>query len=180
MAWWDRLRRGRRFDRLVEPVFDGVYRFARSLCRDPILAEDLVQESLLNAMSRLDTLRDDAAFKVWLHRVVYTTHLDRIDREQRHRRRIEAAGAGETVPFPTPADRLDQRQLGLRLAEALAQLPDDQRQAVWLVDVEQMTFADAAEVLDLKPGTVASRVARGRAALRADLSDVARDRGVIA
>jgi RNA polymerase sigma-70 factor (ECF subfamily) len=183
MGLWSDIRqerqRERRFDRLVRPQFDALYRFARSLAKDPVGAEDLLQESMVNALSRLDTLRDEGAFKVWVHRVVYRTFLDRLDRERRHLRRVEAAGEARMAAFPTPVERLEERQLGDRVAHAIALLPEDQQRAVTLVDVEGLTFAEAAEVLGVKQGTVASRVARGRAALRADLWDVARDRGVV-
>lgn len=172
-----------RFDVLVAPQLDGLLRFARSLARDPIAAEDLVQETLVNAMSRLHTLRDDAAFGVWSHRVMYSTHLDRRVREHRHLRRIEAAGREEQAPAepPDPGQRVEQHQLGDALAVALNRLPDDQREAVWLVDVEGRTFAETAAILGVKQGTVASRVARGRAALRDDVEvrRSARDVGVI-
>jgi RNA polymerase sigma-70 factor, ECF subfamily len=179
MGWWSDIQRERRFDRLVRPQFDGLYRFARGLSRDPVGAEDLLQEAMVNALSRLDTLRDEGAFRVWVHRVVYRTFLDRVDREKRHRRRVEAGGEAQMVAFPTPMERLEQRRLGDRVAKAIAMLPDDQQRAVSLVDIEGLTFAEAAEVLGVKQGTVASRVARGRAALRADLWDVAHDRGVV-
>lgn len=179
MGWWSDIQRQRRFDRLVRPQFDGLYRFARGLAKDPVGAEDLLQESMVNALSRLDGLRDEGAFRVWVHRVVYRTFLDRMDREKRHLRRVEAAGEAQMVAFPTPMERLEQRRLGDRVAQAIAMLPEDQQRAVSLVDIEGLTFAEAAEVLGVKQGTVASRVARGRAALRADLWDMARDRGVV-
>jgi RNA polymerase sigma-70 factor (ECF subfamily) len=178
-GWWRR----RRLDRLLEPsALARVSRFARTLCRDPVTAEDLVQEALINAFTRLDTLRDDAAFRVWMHRVVYTTFLDRQDREQRHQRRIEAMAADQAsapLPFPTPADQEEARQLADQLERAIACLPPDQRQVVVLVDVEGLSFAEVAHVLELKQGTVASRVARGRAALRVALWEVGLEQGVV-
>jgi RNA polymerase sigma-70 factor (ECF subfamily) len=130
-------------------------------------------------MSRLDALRDDRAFRVWSHRVVYTTFLDRQDREARHRRRAEAGGEAVMVRFPGPAEREEQRRIGARITRAIALLAPERRAAVVLVDVDGMTFAEAAEVLGVKVGTVASRVARARSELRADLADLAREEGVI-
>ena len=179
MGWWSDTLGRRRFDRLVRSELDGLLRFAVHLCRDPVAGEDLVQEALVNAIARLDTLREDAAFRVWARRVVYTTFLDRQDREARHARRAEAGGEAVMVRFPGPAERAEQRRIGRRIEEALAALPPDRRAAVVLVDVEGLSFVEAAEVLGVKVGTVASRVARGRAELRADLSDLAREEGVI-
>ncbi|MCB9797956.1 MAG: hypothetical protein H6741_35195 [Alphaproteobacteria bacterium] len=94
------------------------------------------------------------------------------------------AAAARGVGAPRPARRrpgrdLGDRRLGDRLDRALAGLPPGQREAVWLVDGLGLKFSEAAEVLDLQPGTVASRVARGRAALRVELAELARERGVI-
>ncbi|MEZ4236234.1 MAG: sigma factor-like helix-turn-helix DNA-binding protein [Myxococcota bacterium] len=81
------------------------------------------------------------------------------------------------APPPTPADRLhEQQELGAGLAAAIDALPDDQREAVWLVDVEGMAFAEVAAVLGVAQGTVASRVARGRASLRVTLAALAAGR----
>jgi RNA polymerase sigma-70 factor (ECF subfamily) len=183
VTWWAGWLRRRRLDRLLEPqALARVARFARTLCRDAVLADDLVQESLMNAFTRLDTLRDDAAFHVWMHRVVYTTFLDRQDREQRHQRRLDALAADRSsapLPFPTPADQEEARQLASQLERAIGELPPEQRQVVVLVDVEGLSFAEVSHVLGLKQGTVASRVARGRAALRAALWEVAAERGVV-
>lgn len=183
MGFFSDQRRRWRLSRLLTPAArESVARFARSLCPAPDAADDLVQEALLNAWSRLDALADDGAFRVWLHRVLYTTFLDRADRERRHARKLSALAADESqapLPFPTPAERLASLEIGERLRAAIEALPHEQRQVVLLVDVEGLTFAEAAHVLDIKQGTVASRVARGRAALRADLWDIAPERGVI-
>lgn len=183
MQWWSDLRRRRRLDRLLGGAgMARVSRFARSLCRDPVAADDLVQESLVNALTRLDSLRDDAAFRVWMHRVVYTTFLDRVDREERHQRRVKALSADRAsapLPFPPPSARQEAQELGQRLQQAIDALPDEQRQVIVLVDVEGLGFAEVALVLGLKQGTVASRVARGRAQLRTWLWDVAAERGVV-
>ncbi len=175
MAFWKR----RSFTRLVDPVFDDLARFARRLARDPEDAEDVLQEALIVGLRRLDGLRADHAFRVWMHRVLYTTWLDRRDREARHRRRVEAAADAHILRFPCPAERLADRRLGEALVMAIEALPDPQREAVWLVDVQGMSFSEAAAVLGIKRGTVASRVARARAVLRVELAEVARERGVI-
>ena len=77
-----------------------------------------------------------------------------------------------------PDRQVERRQLGQRLSDALDGLPSDQREAVWLVDGQGLSFGEAAEVLAVPPGTVASRVARGRMSLRTTLAAVAADEGV--
>ncbi|MBX2797569.1 MAG: sigma-70 family RNA polymerase sigma factor [Myxococcales bacterium] len=174
MRW---LRR-RRLDRLLKPVLPGLRRFCRRLCRDADEAEDLLQEAVLAALGRFGKLRHEGAFKVWMHRIVYTVHLDRRDREARHRRRVDAYAQVVALPGAT-VDPAEARWLGRALATALDALPDLQREAVWLVDVEGLSFTETAEVLGCKRGTVASRVARARAALRQDLAQVAHEVGVL-
>lgn len=183
VGWWSDRVQHKRLERLLSGGGrEAVLRFARTLCRDAVSADDLAQEALLNAWRRLETLREDGAFRVWMHRVVYTTFLDRQDRERRHQRKVDAVsheGTIEPLPFPTPIERLTAHELSDRLWQAIASLPPDQRQVVLLVDIEGFGFAQVAHVLEIKQGTVASRVARGRAALRAELWDVAAERGVI-
>lgn len=179
MSPWTHALRARRLERLVRPHLDGLLGFARRLTADEPTAEDLVQEAMVAALRRIGGLRDDAAFRTWMSRVVYTTWLDRLDRESRHRRRVERVGQAQVLPFPGPHERLEDRRLGARMLRALDELPAPQREAVWLVDVQGFTFGQAAEVLGIRQGTVASRVCRARAALRVDLADLARERGVI-
>lgn len=169
----------RRFDALVRPVLGDLYRFARRLTRDPVAAEDLVQQALLRGLDRLSQLQDDGAFKVWQSRVLFTTFLDAPDR--RETMWIEGKDADDVVvPLerPRPDREAERRGLGAAIADALDRLPAEQREAVWLVDGQGFKFGEAAAVLGVAPGTVASRVARGRIALREDLREVAADEGV--
>jgi RNA polymerase sigma-70 factor (ECF subfamily) len=117
---------------------------------------------------------------VWTSRILYRTFLNRCRRRKSDRSDPWSEQAERTVlPFPGPADTLADKRLGVRLEAALSRLPEAQRQAIWLIDGQGFQFSEAAEILGVRPGTVASRVARGRAALRVDLDDVARERGVI-
>ncbi len=110
---------------------------------------------------------------------MYRTFLNRCRSQRADRAEGWSEQAERTViPFPSPAERLADKRLGIRLEAALQRLPAGQREAIWLVDAQGFKFSEAARILGVKPGTVASRVARGRAALRVDLSEVARERGV--
>lgn len=169
--------RRRRFERLMQPHLPSLRRFAHKLEPSTADAEDLLQESLLIGLTRIDQLQTDAAARVWLSRVLYRTFLNRC--RKRRRDPTEEWADQTVIPFPGPDTRLADKRLAARVASAIDQLPPKQRQAVWLVDGQGFTFSDAAEVLGIRPGTIASRVARGRAALRQDLVDLARERGVI-
>ncbi|MBT3220326.1 MAG: RNA polymerase sigma factor, partial [Proteobacteria bacterium] len=90
----------------------------------------------------------------------------------------------EVIPFPNGADphqRLVAKQMGDTLLSALDELPEKQRDAVWLVDGQGFKYAEVADILDISPGTAASRVARGRETLRTNrtLRAMAQDQGVI-
>ncbi len=163
----------RRFERLVLPVLGDLHRFARRLAGDG--AEDLLQASLERGLGRITSLRDDRVFKVWQSRVLFNTWRDQ---------------NAKLVEFPT--DRVDEiahdrsgpeqaasdSQTGARIREAVDALPPEQRDAVWLVDGQGCGYHEAAEILGAPPGTIASRVARGRLALRVSLAELAAEQGV--
>ncbi len=152
------------FRRQLLDVIPRLRRYARSLSFDPAAADDLSQQTLERALlhwQQFDPLRDIA---VWVLSIAHNAHLDLVRRESRM-----------TVTDPSELQRVqDETQsdpghnLGLRLdlEAALAQLPADQRQPLLLVCVEQLSYAEVAEVLRIPVGTVMSRVCRGRAALR--------------
>ena len=170
----------RRLESLVRPLLGDLHRFACRLTGDAVRADDLLQQALLVAVRKLDQLEHDAAFRVWMSRIVYRTHLNQQDRKMDPIRHNDGLDEGHHPGRePGPEQAAANRRLGLRLVDALDQLPHDQREAVWLVDGQGLTFAEAAEVLGVRAGTCASRVARGRAALRVDLRHDAKERGVI-
>jgi len=171
-----------RFTRLVEPVLADLQRFARRLARDPIRAEDLLQQSLLQGLRKIEQLASDGAFRVWQSRILYRTHLNQLRRPPPMPVDPLDPTAVASPPAPPSADphlRLLRRRASGRLADALDHLPADQREAVWLIDGQGFRYAEAATILGCAPGTVASRVARGRQTLQRSLRDLARDHGVV-
>jgi RNA polymerase sigma-70 factor (ECF subfamily) len=126
--------------------------------------QDAMQDAYLAAYKGLAAFRGDCSLETWLHRITYTTCL----RHLAHR----PAGLVpmETVDheFVAP-DHADSVAARHELAAALAALPLDQRVAVLLVDRHGLSYRAAAEVLGVPPGTVASRLSYGRAALRSAL-----------
>ena len=168
--------RSTRYDTLVRPILGDLYRFARRLTGDRVAAEDLLQQSLVKGLQALPDLREMQAFKAWQSRVLYRTWLDaqrKMTEEPMTSEEIQdASGRGG------PELVLLNREVGDQIATALDSLPEDQRHAVWLVDGQGHTFAEAANVLGIPEGTAASRVARGRRALRALLEQLAQEQGV--
>ncbi|HET8615014.1 MAG TPA: RNA polymerase sigma factor SigM [Actinomycetales bacterium] len=149
------------FALLVRRHRDRLWAVALRTVGDREEAADALQNALVSAYRRAGTFRGEAAVTTWLHRVVVNACLD-------GRRR---AAARPTTPLHDgyePADPRDEHaatETGLDVRAALARLPEHQRVALVLVDMQQMSVAEAAAVLEVAEGTVKSRCARGRAAL---------------
>ena len=161
-----------RFRTLLLPVREGLYRFALKLTADPVRADDLLHQAVLVGLARIDQLAADAAFRTWMSRIVYHTHLNEQKRRTRGDGRAEPLGenvASLLSGAPTPERELDRARLAEQIADALAGLPDAQARAVWLVDAQGFKYSEVAEILHIPRGTAATLVARGRRTLRAQL-----------
>ncbi|CAA9328750.1 MAG: RNA polymerase ECF-type sigma factor [uncultured Frankineae bacterium] len=150
------------FGRLVARAQGRLWAVALRTLGDREEAADALQDALLSAYRAAGSYRGDARVTTWLHRIVVNACLDRL-----RRRRVRS-----TVPLDArdaehadPRDLLGERETALVLEAALAALPDDQRLAILLVDVQGLPVADAAHVLGVAVGTVKSRCSRGRARL---------------
>lgn len=136
-------------------------RFARSLSGDSDSADDLVQMACERSLKRLRQYRDGTRFDSWLYRIVYTQWVDRMRRQQRQsahtetlRNRQEMSDTGGASPRRIVSF--------MDIKNALGHLPEENKAAIVLVAVEGHTYAEAASVLGVPVGTVASRVARAR------------------
>jgi len=133
---------------------------------NPEDALDATQEALIAIARGIDRFDGRSAFTTWLYRVATNAALDELRR--RNRRPL----AVEELPEPAEASGVDE-VVGARLDvdRALATLPEEFRVAVVLRDLCDLDYAEIAEVLGVPPGTVRSRIARGRAALAATLGN---------
>ena len=174
-----------RFQAQAWPLLPSLLRVAQLLTRDAHEAEDLVQEAMLRAYRHLGTFRDGTNMKAWLMTILRRTH---IDLHRKASRQIEAASLDAIGHDPASSadvedeawrepDDLLARFDDETIENALRALPDAMRWTLLLVDVEQMSVTEAAEVLDVAAGTVKSRASRARAQLREALLPVARQRG---
>ena len=175
-------RRQRDFESLLLPVRQSLFRFAIQLAGDPVRGEDLLQQATEAGLRKFSQLMEPRAFRVWMSRLVYRTHLN--DHKRRSRRpEGQREDIDNVVPLPSrrpnPEDMAQASRIGERITEALDRLPAEQRRVVWLVDGEGFTYAEAATILEIRLGTAASRVARARLSLRTSLRDVAAEQGVI-
>jgi RNA polymerase sigma factor (sigma-70 family) len=147
-----------------------VYRLAYRLTGNSHDAEDLTQEVFVRVFRSLPSYTP-GTFEGWLHRITTNLFLDITRRKQR----IRFEGLGEETAAklrgaePTPSQAFDDRHLDHDIAAALADLPPEYRAAVVLCDIEGLTYEEIADALDVKLGTVRSRIHRGRAQLRAAL-----------
>jgi RNA polymerase sigma factor (sigma-70 family) len=161
-----------RFEVEVLPYLDAAYRFARRLARPPVEVDDIVQEAILRAFRGYETLRSPDA-RGWLLAIVRNCHAEAV--KQRHRRAHvplpEESDARDgyavvaTTPDPESASIRgdDQRALD----RVISGLPDDHREVLVLREVENLGYREIALVMNVPIGTVMSRLARARMALKA-------------
>src|SRR3954466_3514172 len=174
-----------------KPLMDGLYSAALRMTRNPSDAEDLVQETYLKAYRAFHTFQEGTNLKAWLYRILPNpyinpyrakkrrpdeTDLDEVEDLYLYRRlgAIEQALAGRSAE-----DELMDLFTDDQVKEALDELPEGFRLAVYLADVEGFSYKEIAEILDVPIGTVMSRLHRGRKAMQKRLYDLAAERGLI-
>ena len=136
-------------------------RFGLSLTKDLDSADDLVQGACERALTRLDQLRDGSRLDSWLCRIIYTQWIDTLRRRQvRSEKLIVLSRETESRSASSDADPHFSTSLDVRTA--LESLSEEHRAAVMLVCVEGYGYAEAADVLNVPAGTIASRVSRAR------------------
>lgn len=151
------------FGRLLATEIPVLRRYARKLTRDATQAEDLVQNCLERALVKERLWQPGSDLRRWLFTMLYHQQISALRRQARERDRLgEAARALTADALPDPEVRLYAREV----TRAIAALPQGQRQAIRRVVLEGMDYAQAARVLGVPPGTMRSRLARGRATLR--------------
>ncbi|RZJ07632.1 MAG: sigma-70 family RNA polymerase sigma factor [Rubrivivax sp.] len=138
-----------------------LHRYARVLRRNREDADDLVQDTLERAWSRVGLWQGVGDMRTWLFSIMHNLHVDAL-----RRGRLDLVDFGEQLPdAPMAANQAE--RLALRdLEAALAALPIEQRQVLLLIGLDGMAYGEIAKALDIPIGTVMSRVARGRERLR--------------
>ncbi len=144
---------------LVVEQVPSLRRYARALTGNREAAEDLLQDTLARSLSRLHLWRPAASIRPWLFTIMHNLFLN--DRRRAAKGHIPVADPQAIAP-----DRADSRVLIDELDRALGQLPDDQRAAILLVGLEDLSYHDAARILAIPQGTLMSRLSRGREQLR--------------
>jgi RNA polymerase sigma-70 factor (ECF subfamily) len=148
---------------------DSLYGTALRLTRRPQDAEDLVQDTYLKAFRSAHQFERGTNLKAWLFTILHNTYRNMRRSDVRNPVDVDSAtvdrAADEAGDQETPEQLLSRATLDADLQAALDALPESFRQAVWLRDVEELSYADIGRVLDVPIGTVMSRISRGRRAL---------------
>ena len=150
---------------------------AERLLRDPVLAEDCVQEALINAIQKIDTFAGRASLRTWLHRIVVNAALMKL----RTRRRLNEGSIDDLMPafdanacrieapwqeIETPERILERAQSSDLVPRAIERLPDVYRIVLMLRDIEELSTRETAELLDCTENAVKVRLHRARSALK--------------
>ena len=157
--------RSREAQRALIEARTRLYRVAYSWCRNPALADDLVQETLTKALKNSAQLRDPKARDAWLFTILANCYRDHF-RRQRDMDDIDDVEISHDV---TPESESSSAEVVVLVRAAIARLPDGQRQVVTLVDLEGFSYGEVAQILDVPIGTVMSRLCRARGAMKAML-----------
>ncbi len=151
---------------LLDRHLDRVHAVCRRIVVHPEDALDATQEALIAISRGIGRFDGRSAFSTWVYRVATNAALDELRRRKRR-----PALAHDVLPEPAVSGGHDAMEARLDVDAALAKVPEDFRVAVVLRDLADLDYAEIAAVLDVPLGTVKSRVARGRAALQAELGN---------
>ena len=175
------------FEGVALPLMDQVLTTALYLTRDRDEAEDLVQETFLRAFRFWGHFKPGTNCRAWLLTIAHNLFRNRYREKQKSRGDVEFDENLHDPQAQSPGDRQDanpetlvfDQVLDQEVEDALRSLPPDYLEAVLLVDLQELTYEEAAEAMSCPVGTVRSRLSRGRRILHEALVDYARERGIL-
>jgi len=163
-------------DRVAQDISVHVprmYRVALRVVADADQAHDVVQEACLKALAKLDTFDGRAEMSTWLHRITVNCARDALRRDHRRRQaqdRLQDAAADPASRVATPAETAEQREMQALAWQALAELPEECREAFALTQLDGYSYDEAAAIEGEPRGTIASRVHRAKQLLLQEVS----------
>lgn len=180
----------RRFQGEAIPLLDSLYAAAMRMTRNPSDAEDLVQETMMRAYRSFNRFEPGTNLKAWLFRIMTNAYINTYRRRQREPQKLSQEDVQDFDLYQqlkdhdprfteTPESLVLDSLLDADIARALDELPEQFRLAVILSDLQDFTYAEMAEIMDVPMGTVMSRLHRGRKALQKRLWELARERGIV-
>jgi RNA polymerase sigma-70 factor, ECF subfamily len=190
------LDKAQEFETLSMTYLDALYRYALSLTRNKNDAEDLVQEAYLRAYRSFNTFQRGTNLKAWLFKILTNTFFTLYQKQKRYQAAEEklkeepdfslfrdtekeiASVPSVVRAFPILTRDNLENLLGDEVTKALDELPDEYRQALILCDVQDFTYQEIANILDVPIGTVRSRLFRARSMLQKSLWHYAEERGL--
>ena len=160
------------FEEVVNAHYESLYRFALSLAHHEAEARDMTQEAFAQLARKAHQIQERTKIKSWLFTTLYRAFVDSRRWKTRHPHVEVDASEGELpVTLPDAADRID----AAVALQALQQVPDVYRAPLTLFYLQQHSYLEIAEILGVPPGTVMSRISRGRAVLRQLMEDKPRN-----
>ena len=180
--------RRKRFEDEALPHLDALYTMALRLSRNPDDANDLLQETVLRAYRFFHQFESGTNCRAWMFTILFNNFRNGYRKSSREQpassadefeRKVEAESLRTDPVGSNPEALLAGQGMEGEVETALASLPDEFRQAVLLVDVEELSYQEVSGVLNVAIGTIKSRVSRGRAMLRDRLAGFAKEQGII-
>lgn len=167
------------FESLASPCEQMVWRVCWHMMGNHEDAQDCAQEALLKAWTRIASYKENASFSTWLYRIAVTCCLDALRKKKvRATDSIEAMQENRvevSSPEPGPQENLEQAEHKEKVRKALAALPEDQRIPLILSCIEGRSYEEISSILSLPPGTIKSRISRGRLALKKMIYDTSQN-----
>jgi RNA polymerase sigma-70 factor (ECF subfamily) len=150
------------YEQLIEQHIPRLRRYARALTGERAVADDLVQDTLERAWNKLHLWRRGSDLRAWLFTIMHNIYVNQLRSRAAHPQVPLEDGDFHPADHAAEADRLEIRDLDI----ALRRLPDEQREVLLLIGLEQLSYEETARALGIPIGTVMSRLSRGRERLR--------------
>lgn len=179
------IRKQKDFNEEIIPHLDALYNFGLRLTSDPNDAEDLVQDTIVKAYRFFSSYEKGTNAKAWLFRILKNSYINNYRKKSKKPQEVdydEVATFYETIRAERTEtsdleDKMFRELIDDDISNALDEIPEDFRTVVLLCDVEDFTYEEIANMLDVPIGTIRSRLHRGRNLLKAQLLEYATKRG---